>query len=543
VRSAIKPPATPPVSNMLERARWAARAFAEYDRSTVLEICDAVARAAHREAATYAEWAVRETGFGVVDHKRVKNEYCSAGVMDAYRDADFVTPVVDAARGVIEVPRPAGVVLALTPSTNPVSTVYFKVLLCLMTRNAVIVSPHPLAKESSADAARMMADAAVDAGAPDGVIQWIDNPTIPLIDELMVDPRTAVVLATGGTAVVRSAYRSGNPALGVGPGNVPVLVDATADVASAAKAIADSKAFDNSVLCTNESVLIVERTVDRQLRQQLERNGARILNEQQAQQLRNFAFPDNHLNTAVIGKSAEWIASQAGIRVAPRTNVLVAPFDYVVPEEPLTHEKLSPLLGLTVVDDAAQGIEAARAVIRVAGGGHSAAIHSTDPDTILRFAARVPVLRVSTNVGNSLGGSGWQTNLAPTMTLGTGFAGRSSLGENLEPRHLLNWTRIAYAKDVDRIPDFHGRSPWHAPGSAVPPYPPVPDPSGDQLHGAAPADARHNRRLPATSGHAGLESQSPRTPLGDGAEAEVRAQIRQLVIDELSHLVKESPRG
>lgn len=538
MKSSIKPPAGPPVAQMLERARWASLVFGEYDRSSVDRITRTVAEVAHREAAKYAEWAVRETGFGVAEHKRLKNEYCSLGLLDAYRDEDFVTPVVDRPRGVIEVPRPAGVVLALTPSTNPVSTLYFKVLLCLMTRNAVIVSPHPMAKESCADAARALSEAAVAAGAPDGVIQWLEEPTIPIIDQLMTDPRTSVVLATGGTAVVRSAYRSGNPALGVGPGNVPVFVDATADPKAAAKAITESKAFDNSVLCTNESVLIVERGIERQLRQELERCGSRVLNGDQARMLRAFMFPENRLNTAVIGKSAEWIAAEAGIRVSPRSSVLVAPFDIVVPEEPLTHEKLSPVLGMTVVDDARRGIEAARSVVRIAGAGHSAAIHSTHAPTIVSYAARVPVLRVSVNVGNSLGGSGWQTNLAPTMTIGTGFAGHSSLGENLEPRHLVNWTRIAYAADASDVPDFAGLSPWRAYDGPVPGYPQVPGEPG----------IRHAARPPRGSTTRPVESCTvpDRELSGNGrgrVDEEMRQQIRQLVLEELSHLAQESQHG
>ena len=202
---------------------------------------------------------MRETGFGVVAHKVVKNRLCSRGILDAYRDHDYVTPRIDAERKIVEVPRPAGVVLALTPSTNPVSTVYFKVLLALLTRNAVVVSPHPFAKECCSDAARVLGEAAVAAGAPDGVVQVVEEPSIPLIDALMTDERTDVILATGGVAVVRAAYSSGQPgASASAPATSRCLVDATADLARAAEKLVDSKAFDNSVLCTNESVLIVE---------------------------------------------------------------------------------------------------------------------------------------------------------------------------------------------------------------------------------------------------------------------------------------------
>ena len=241
----------PRARQMLERAGWAARAFAGYDRASVLRIAEAVARVAEDRAEHYAQWAVTETGFGTVRDKVVKNRLCSRGILDAYRGQDYVTPRIDSDRKIVELPRPAGVVLALTPSTNPMSTLYFKLILSLLTRNAVVVSPHPFAKGCCADACRVLAEAAVAAGAPDGVIQVVEEPSIQLIDALMTDERTDVILATGGVGVVRAAYSSGNPAIGVGPGNVPVLVDASADVPRAAAKLVASKAFDNSVLCTN----------------------------------------------------------------------------------------------------------------------------------------------------------------------------------------------------------------------------------------------------------------------------------------------------
>ncbi|MBA2768377.1 MAG: aldehyde dehydrogenase family protein, partial [Sporichthyaceae bacterium] len=269
----------PRARQMLERAKWAARSFATYDQASVLRIAQAVAEVAEEKAQHYAEWAVRETGFGVVEHKVVKNRLCSRGILEAYRDHDFVTPSVVPERKLVEVPRPAGVVLALTPSTNPVATVYVKTLLCLLTRNAVVISPHPFAKECCADAARVLGAAAVAAGAPDGVIQVVEEPSIPLIDALMTDERTDVILATGGVPVVRAAYSSGNPAIGVGPGNVPVLVDATADLRRAAEKLVESKAFDNSVLCTNESVLIVEESVAERLLREMARQGGYVLRD------------------------------------------------------------------------------------------------------------------------------------------------------------------------------------------------------------------------------------------------------------------------
>ncbi|MGH6930962.1 MAG: aldehyde dehydrogenase family protein, partial [Dongiaceae bacterium] len=323
---------------MLERAHWAATAFTGLDRARTLQIAKAAADAGFAKAAHFAEWAVRETGFGVADHKTIKNELCSRGLFEHYRDEDYVSKRIDAERKIVEFARPAGVVFALVPSTNPVSTVFFKIILALLTRNAIVISPHPLAKACCADAARLMADAATKAGAPDGAIQVIEEPTIPLIEALMSDPRTDVILATGGTAVVRAAYRSGNPAIGVGPGNAPVFVDATADLAKAAKRIVASKSFDNSILCTSESVLVAEESIADKLERLLQNEGAYLCADDELEKLRGFLFPDNRFNPASIGKDATWIAKEADIKVPSRTKILLAPFDLAVPEEPFARE-------------------------------------------------------------------------------------------------------------------------------------------------------------------------------------------------------------
>jgi len=511
----LDPAGVPRGRAMIERAEWAARAFATYDSATVQRIVDAAAAAGAARAKEFAEWAVRETGYGVAEHKLLKNLACSTGIAAKYRASDYVDVVVDGADKMVEVPRPAGVVLALTPSTNPVATVMFKIMLALLTRNAIVISPHPYAKGVCVEAARTMAAAAVAAGAPDGCIQVVEEPSIPLINALMTDPRTDVILATGGTPMVRAAYRSGNPAIGVGPGNVPVLVDATADVNAAAQRIVDSKAFDNSILCTNESVLIVEDAVAPALLNAMTRAGAHVLSDDERDRVRDLVFPDGHFDAQWVGKDATAIASAANVRVNPRTKVLVAPIDLVVPEEPLAHEKLCPVLGLVRVANVGRGIDVAQAVLRITGQGHSAAIHSTNPQTIMAFSAAVRVLRVSVNVGNSLGSSGLETNLAPTMTIGTGFLGRSSVGENLEPKHLVNWTRIAYNADASvPMADFTGLTPWHAPAGQVPAYPRASNESN-----AAPL-------VPPTA------------VATTDAPDELRDEIRRLIIEELNAIVR-----
>lgn len=512
----IEPQGVPRARAMLERAEWASRAFARYDAKSVWRIVEAAAEAGAARAAEFAERAVAETGFGVAEHKLVKNLACSTGIVDTYRGHDYVSVSIDQQNKIVSIPRPAGVVLALTPSTNPVATVYFKTLLALMTRNAVVISPHPYAQKVCADAARTMAEAAVAAGAPDGVVQWVDEPSIPLINALITDERTDVIVATGGTAVVRSAYRSGNPAIGVGPGNVPVLVDRTADLQQAAQRIVDSKAFDNSTLCTNESVLIVEDAVADRLLQHMQHHGAYLLADEERDRVRDLLFPDGHFDPRMVGKDAAWIAQQAGVRVGPRTKVLLAAFDLPVPEEPLAHEKLCPVLGVLRVASASRGIQAASAVLRITGAGHSAAIHSTDARTIMDYGAAVRVLRVSVNVGNSLGSSGIQTNLAPTMTIGTGYFGGSSVGENLEPRHLVNWTRLAYnAEAREAMADFADLDPWRAPAGPVPAYP-----------------------HPSNAAESAVAVPTAATSSGPAETDELREELRRLIVEELRQIIK-----
>ena len=519
------PAGVPRAQAMLQRAQWAALAFSRYDKSSVDRIVHAAAQAGAARAREYAEWAVRETGFGVAEHKVVKNLASSTGLAEAYAGHDYVTPRIDPVAKIVEIPRQAGVVLALTPSTNPVATVFVKALLALMTRSAVVVSPHPLARECSADAARALATAAVAAGAPDGVIQVVGEPSVPLINALMADERTSVIVATGGTAVVRAAYSSGNPAIGVGPGNVPVLVDGTADLARAAQRIADSKSFDNSVLCTNESVLIVTEAAAGTLLRNLKRAGCHLLEPADRDKIRDLVFPGGHFDTRFVGKDATWIAQQAGIRVPGTTRVLLAPFRLVVPEEPLAHEKLCPVLGVVTVPGEQPGIDSARAVLRIGGRGHSAAIHSTSPATIMAYGAALDVLRVAVNAGSSLGSAGIETGLAPSMTIGTGFFGRSSVGENLQPKHLVQWTRLAYNSDpAEAFGDFAGLDPWQVPPGPVPPYPLASNLAEHSL-GRTPVPP-----APATRAR------------GPEVDA-LRAEIRRVVLEELRALAGGEGRG
>ena len=450
-------PAPHNARQMVEKARGAAAAYATYPRQAVLDVAAAVAAAGAAEARRYADWAVKETGFGNADHKELKNRLCSVGLFEHYRDGNYTEAVIDPATQTVAIPKPAGVIFALTPSTNPVSSVYYKAILALLTRNAIVFSPHPAAKACSADAARLINRAAEKAGAPDGIIQVIDEPTMPVIHQVMDSDRIDLILATGGSPMVRAAYSSGNPAIGVGPGNNPAYVDESADVAKAAKLIADSKAFDNSILCTNESAVIVHGAVAGRLAEEMKRQGCHLLSADERDRLQAHLFPDGKFNISLLGKPAEVIAESAGLRVPRGTRVLMVPLERIGDDYPMSREKLCPVLGFYDVATRDAGLIACRAMVRSRGAGHSAVVHATDPAVILRFAASMDVLRVAVNVGCSTGAAGFDTFLPPTMTIGTGFFGRSSVAENVGPEHLLQWTKIAYNKAAD-VPfgDFAG---------------------------------------------------------------------------------------
>lgn len=442
---------------MLELAKWAAGAYGAFARHDVLRIAEAAARAGEAKAETLAEQAQTETGFGVVEHKVIKNRLCSIGIYDYYKDEDLVSHRVDPAKKIVEVPRPAGVVFALTPSTNPVATVYFKVLLCLMTRNAIVIGAHPSALKSCIEATRVMAEAAEAAGAPKGLIQIVPESNLDVVSYIMRSPVTDVILATGGVAMVRAAYGSGNPALGVGPGNAPAYVDPSADLARTAKALADSKAFDNSILCTNESVILAHKDILEDLKRALRNEGCHICSDEERDRLAQALFPLGRFNVGLLGKTAREVAAACDLSVPHNTRVLVTPLERVGDDYPMSQEKLCPVLGLSPVTNLENAVGNARAMLRRTGGGHSAAIHAQDPAVILKFGAALNVLRVVVNSPCSTGASGFDTHLAPTMTVGTGFFGRSAVGENLKPHHLVNWIRIAFDKaEAVTFPSFEG---------------------------------------------------------------------------------------
>jgi acyl-CoA reductase-like NAD-dependent aldehyde dehydrogenase len=472
---------------ILERAGWAAQVFSRYDRAQTQTITAHVAEAAFRMAGEYGEWAVRETGFGVAAHKKLKNELSSVPLVEHFRDWDFVNARFNEETRMVEIPRPAGVVFALAPSTNPIATIYFKTLLALMTRNAIVLSPHPAARECSVDAAKMLARAAQEAGAPEGAIQVVERPNLKLIEQFMQSAKTDLILATGGTAMVRAAYSSANPAIGVGPGNAPVLVDATADLRQAAEDIVASKSFDNSILCTNESVLITLEDIAKSLSRELEKAGCHICTQEETAAIRRTLFPAGSFNIEALGRDAQFIAGLAGIKVGPKVKVIVTPIAGIGVGEDLSREKLCPVLGLYVAGNKAQALTGARQLLRFTGAGHSAAIHSKDPSMAVEFAAAVEVYRVVVNAPCSQGAAGFGTTLAPTFTIGTGFFGRSAIGENIGPQHLVHWTRVAWSTKSDPAVGGRDLAQLRQPG-------PLPEAPSDGVPGKGRGDVAGPRR-------------------------------------------------
>jgi len=433
---------------LLVKAQKAARDFANYTPAQVDKIVEAVAAVAAEKAQFYAEWAVRETGLGVVEHKVLKNQAASAALVAYYRGQSFAGYEVDDKLKVVKFARPAGVVLGVAPCTNPVSTIFYKSLIALMSRNAVVFCPHPAAKECCADAVDVLLAAAVEAGAPENIIQTVRKPSIPVVDAMMKSNLVNVILATGGPGLVKAAYSSGNPAIGVGPGNVAHYVDETADISKAAAEIILSGSFDNNVLCTGDSVVLAKKEVSDQLLDAMTEQGAYMIKDSaDVAKLRSYLFPEGKMNPESVGHSAQFIADKAGIAIPEQAVLLCVGLDKIDKADEFSCEKMFPIIGYMRVDGVDDALFAAQEMIRFGGSGHSAAIHSANHDAILAWGS-LNVCRVTVNGPAALVSAGLGADLTaglnPTMTLGTGYFGGSSIGDNIGPMHLIEWTKIAY---------------------------------------------------------------------------------------------------
>lgn len=432
--------------NLLKAARAAQQALKEYSREQVDAIVKAMKEAGEAESCRLAALAVEETGMGRYEDKCFKNYFASHHVYEYIKDMKTVGIVrKDAAAKLWEIAEPAGVIAGIVPTTNPTSTTIFKSLCALKARNAIVFSPHPSAVRCTAEAARVMNQAAVAAGAPPNVVACLTNVSLEATQELMKNPITSIILATGGSALVRAAYSSGKPALGVGPGNVPAFVERTADLANAADCIVKGKSFDNGTICASEQAVVAEACIAEDLIGHLKRSGAHFLEPDEVAKVSAVVMLPNHgVNPRVVGKDPQFIGQLAGIPVPAHAKCLVAPLAGVGPQYPLSYEKLSTVLAFYRVQDWHEGCERCLQLLAIGGIGHSLAIHSNNEEVITEFALKKPIFRMLVNTPAALGGVGATTSLAPSFTLGCGTWGGSSISENLTPMHLINTKRVAW---------------------------------------------------------------------------------------------------
>jgi acetaldehyde dehydrogenase (acetylating) len=443
---------------MVERAHEAQKIWGNATQQQVDQVCEAMAQAAYLGAERLGRMAAEETGFGVPEHKKLKNEFASQHLWSRIKDIKTVGFVrKDEDNKIYEIAWPMGVVAALIPSTNPTSTVMNKILISVKARNGIVVAPHPTAVNCCIETAQVMIDAAEGAGAPPGLINCLTQISLQGTQEMMAHKRTAVILATGGSEMVRVAHSQGKPAYGVGPGNVPAYVDRSADLEKAAKYIVASKAFDYSVICATEQAVIADRPIAGRLQQLMESEGAYFVDEAQADALRVALFhPDGSINVASVGKSPQYLAAMAGIRVPAHARILVVKLDKVGREEPLSREKMTTVLGWYDVDGWEDGCDHCIQMINFGGRGHSLMIHATDESVLMAFGLEKPVFRIGVNTMGTLGTIGLTTSVMPSLTLGSGGIGGSITGDNVGVYHLFNIKRMAF--ETSRPPEMAMRS-------------------------------------------------------------------------------------
>ncbi|PKM81864.1 MAG: acetaldehyde dehydrogenase (acetylating) [Firmicutes bacterium HGW-Firmicutes-14] len=427
------------------KAKEAQQVLAGFSQKEVDNIVAAMAEAGRVNAEWLAKMAVEETKFGVFEDKVTKNNFASTNVYNYIKDMKTVGVLKeDTARKIVEVGTPVGVIMGIIPSTNPTSTVIYKSLISLKAGNAIVFSPHPSASRCTFAAAQVMNEAAVSAGAPEGIIGCLTKTTLAGTEELMHHDDIAVILATGGSAMVRAAYSAGRPAYGVGPGNVPVFIERTADISQAVSDIITSKTFDNGTICASEQAVIVDEPVKDRVIAELERQGAYFLNPDEVEMVSQAVMqPRGGMNPAMVGRSARVVADKAGIRVPEGTRVLIAPLEGYGPKYPLSYEKLTTVLGFYTAKDWHEACLLSIELLKLGGIGHSFVIHTQDEQVAREFIKK-PVFRILVNTPSSQGAIGYTTGLAPSLTLGCGTWGRNSTSDNVTPLHLINIKRQAY---------------------------------------------------------------------------------------------------
>ena len=435
----------------LAALRTAQAKFATYTQEQVDCIFRAAALAANQARIPLAKMAVAETGMGVVEDKVIKNNYAAEYIYNAYKDTKTCGVVEeDKAFGTKRIAEPIGVIAAVIPTTNPTSTAIFKTLISLKTRNAVLISPHPRAKKSTIAAAKIVLDAAVAAGAPKDIIGWIDVPSLELTNTLMQE--ADLILATGGPGMVRAAYSSGKPALGVGAGNTPAVIDKTADILLAVNSIVHSKTFDNGMICASEQSVIVDDSIYDQVKAEFIKTGCYVLTPEETEKVRKTILINGALNSKIVGQPAAKIAELAGVTVDPRTKVLIGEVESVDLEEEFAHEKLSPVLAMYHAADFADALNKADQLVQDGGYGHTASLYIDtvhERERLDQFAARMKACRIVVNTPSSHGGIGdlYNFNLAPSLTLGCGSWGGNSVSENVGVKHLLNIKTVAERRE------------------------------------------------------------------------------------------------
>jgi len=430
--------------DFVEAAHRAQAELAGFDQAKVDRICEAMAKAALREAARLGAMAVEETGYGIPDDKREKNRFAAEDVWNYFRGLR-TKGVISETKDVVEIASPRGVVAGIVPSTNPTSTAIFKVLIAIKSRNSVVLSPHPSAARCINETVRVMREAAVQEGLPADAIGCLTTATIEGTETLMKHKQTAVILATGGIGLVRAAYSSGKPAFGVGPGNVPVCIERSADVPKAVQDILTGKCFDNGTICASEQAVVCDAPIEKEVREQFKTQGAYFLSAAEADQLgKVIATPQRSLNPAIVGKSVEVIARMADLKVPQGTRCLIADVGGVGRDYPLSMEKLSPILAFYVVDGLAGCAERSRAVLGFGGMGHTAGIHTRSREAAVQFGADMPASRITVNTPTTHGAIGFSTSLPPSMTLGCGSWGGNVTSDNVGPLHLMDIKRVAF---------------------------------------------------------------------------------------------------
>lgn len=435
----------------IDEVRKAQQIFSTYTQEQVDKIFTAAAIAANQARIPLAKMAVEETGMGIVEDKVIKNHYASEYIYNAYRDTKTCGVIEeDSAYGTKKIAEPIGVVAAVIPTTNPTSTAIFKSLICLKTRNAIIISPHPRAKKSTIAAAKVVLDAAVKAGAPKSIIGWIDIPSLELTDTLMKE--ADIILATGGPGMVKAAYSSGKPALGVGAGNTPAIIDETADVVLAVNSIIHSKTFDNGMICASEQSVIVDKKVYKAVKDEFIARGCHFLTKTELDKVRKTILINGSLNAKIVGQSAYTIAKLAGVDVSRETKILIGEVASVDLSEEFAHEKLSPVLAMYKSDDFNDAIDKASHLIADGGYGHTSSIYinsETEKEKLDIFEETMKTCRILINTPSSQGGIGdlYNFKLTPSLTLGCGSWGGNSVSENVGVKHLLNIKTVAERRE------------------------------------------------------------------------------------------------